>query len=410
MAEPPAPQRLRVDLSAQTISLGIGAVVGAWLFLQLWPVLLVVVVALMLMGMFNPFVEQLERRRLRRGHAIAAVFVALFVALGLFGAFTVPRFVSQISDMVEKLPETLATIAQALESSKLGAPLAKSLRETRSAELVASAERLGLSYSSKIVEIVAYAASSFFLALYLIVDRDRMRGATFAIIPRSHHVRVSRILLNLETIVGGYLRGQVITSAMMAVFTFAVLSIAHVPNAVALALLAGMVDVLPYVGALLACCPAALAALSRGTTTALLVLAVLAAYQEVESRLIVPRIYGKVLRLPAASVMIALLVGGKLLGILGALLALPIAAGVRMIVAELRVDLPGEDLDDSELRKRDDQEEREFERRAAGVPAVEAAAIAMEIAEERRAEDAPDPADAAEVPITSGLNKGKHSS
>jgi predicted PurR-regulated permease PerM len=256
-----------------------------------------------------------------------------------------------------------------------------------------------------IVEVAAYTATAFFLALYVMLDRDRMRGALFALVPRNYHVRLSRVLINLETIVGGYMRGQAITSLLMAIFTFAVLTIAGVPNALALALFAGVADVLPYIGALLACGPAFLAALSKGTTVALVVLAILAVYQEFESRVIVPRVYGKVLRLPAASVMIALLVGGKLLGILGALLALPIAAGIRMIISELRVELPGEEIDDAELRKKDEASEREFAMRAAGHDAAEAAAIATEIAEERRDDDAShadDPREVAVEPLTSG--------
>jgi putative heme transporter len=232
-----------------------------------------------------------------------------------------------------------------------------------------------------------------------------MRGAFFALIPRTFHVRLSRVIMNLETIVGGYMRGQAITSGLMAAFTFAVLSVAGVSNALALAIFAGLADVLPYIGALLACGPAFLVALSRGTTVAIVVLALLAAYQEFESRVIVPRIYGKVLRLPATTVMIALLVGGKLLGILGALLALPIAAGVRMVVEELRVELPGEDIDDAALRARDARAEAEFEARAAGVPAYEAATIATEIARDRQIEDAGDVDDArasAVAPITRG--------
>ncbi len=230
-----------------------------------------------------------------------------------------------------------------------------------------------------------------------------MRGSLFALVPREYHVRLSRVLLNLETIVGGYVRGQLITSAMMAVFTFVVLTVARVPNALALSLFAGISDVLPYVGALLACGPATLAALSaHGPTTALVVLAVLAAYQEFESRVIIPRVYGKVLRLPAAMVLVALLVGAKLLGIVGALLSLPIAAAIRMLVEELRVTLPGEDVDVSSARKRDERAEHAFQERAAGAPAIEAAAIALEIAEERRQEESDDPAEAARAPITTG--------
>jgi len=401
----PKQTNVRVELNARTALIAVITMAAVWLFLQLWQVLLVIVVALMFVGMLNPFVDKLERRGLGRGYAIAVVFGALFVVVGGFCALTFPSLVTQVADVIDKLPESQERIARELDGTRLGTPLAASLRALHPGELGTKAQEYGITYAPKIVEIAAYAATSFFLALYLMLDRDRMRGALFAIVPRSYHVRTSRVLMNLEVIVGGYMRGQAFTSLLMAVFTFAVLTIAGVRNALALALFAGVADVLPYIGALLACVPAALAALSQGPSVALVVLVVLAVYQEFESRVIVPRVYGKVLRLPPASVMIALLIGGKLLGILGALLALPIAAGVRMMIAELRVELPGEEIDDPERRAKDDRAEREFAARAAGHPAVEAAAIANQIATERRDEDAgkhEDPREVATEPLTSG--------
>lgn len=396
---------IRFDLSIRTVLVVIGGMAAVWLFLHLWQILLVIVVALMIVGMLNPFVERLEKHGLRRGYAIAAVFGALFVLVGGIGALTLPKIVIQAASVADGFPKAQEKVATFLEHSRYGAQLAHSVRTLSSGDLVKKAQDYGLTYGPMVFEALAYAATSFFLALYLMIDRDRMRGALFAVVPRSYHVRLSRVLLNLETIVGGYMRGQALTSVLMGVFTFGVLTVAGVENALALSLFAAVADVLPYIGALLACAPAFLAALPHGLTTAIVVLAILAVYQEFESRVIVPRVYGKVLRLPPASVMIALLIGGKLLGVLGALLALPIAAGIRMMVAELRVELPGEEVNDAELRAKDAQAEEKFAALAAGVPAAEAAAIATEIAEERREEEAAkvdDPREVAVEPLTSG--------
>lgn len=375
-----------MELTVRTALIAVVTIAAVWLFLQLWQILLVIVVALMIVGMLNPFVERLERRGCKRPYAVMLMFTAIFLLAGGFGAMTLPQLAKQVSDVIEDLPQSQEKIAQALEGSSLGKQLAHSVRSLKPGDLGPKAQQLGLSYGPKVAEIAAYAATAFFLAAYLMIDRDRMRGALFAVVPRSYHLRMSRVVMNLESIVGGYMRGQAMTSLLMAVFTFAVLTVAGVPNALALALFAGAADVLPYIGALLACGPAFLAALPKGTTVAIVVLVLLAAYQELESRVIVPRVYGRVLRLPPASVMIALLVGGKLLGILGALLALPIAAGIRMVIAELRVELPGEELDDASIRAKDAEAEAEFAARAAGHPAVEAAAIASEISVDRRDE------------------------
>ena len=396
--------RIRVELTVKGALVAIAAAAAVWLFLEIWQVLLVVVVALMLVGTLNPYVERLEGRGLPRSHSIVVVFGALFIVGAVTAALMIPQLITQVTEVVDGFPALQARAVGQLEAWRLTG-LAVRVRSLHGTVLSEKAAEYGVSYWRRATEIVAYGVSSFFLALYLIIDRDRMRGAVFAVVPRAYHVRLSRVLMNLETIVGGYMRGQAITSALMTAFTFVVLASARVPRALALAILAGLVDVLPYVGGLLACTTGFVAALPRGSTVALIVLALLAAYGEFESRVLVPRVYGSVLRLPSAVVLIALLIGGKLLGILGALLALPIAAGLRMVVEELRLELPGEDVDDSSVRAKDAEAEAEFESRAAGVPAQEAATIAAEIAHERQLAETADPAVAAEVPITAGKER-----
>jgi putative heme transporter len=390
-------RRLQIEIGAKTFLFALGVIAAVWLLVQLWPVLLVVAIALMIVGMVNPAIHWFEDHRIRRPYAIAIVFGALFASIILFAAITFPRVVAEIGNLAVRLPELQQTTASKLEGSRLGGPLARAIKGTGSSHVLEEGAKLVVAYTPRVVEIVAYGLSAVFLALYLVIDRDRMRGALFAVVPRSFHVRTSRVLLNLETIVGGYLRGQLLTSLLMGIFTFGVLTIAGVPNAIALSLFAAVADVLPYIGALLACGPAVLAAMEKGTTTTLIVLAVLAAYQELESRAIVPRVYGRALRLPASVVLVALLVGMRLLGILGAILALPVASAIRMLIMELRVHLPGEDVTDAAVRARDEAAEELFEKRAAGVPAAEAAVIATEIA---KATSEKQPID---QPITGGL-------
>jgi hypothetical protein len=180
-----------------------------------------------------------------------------------------------------------------------------------------------------------------------------------------------------------------VTCLLMALFAFGLLKVCGVENALALAAFAGLADVLPYIGPLLSVAPAVLAALSSGPIVAVVVLVLMLAYEEFESRVLVPRIYGRALRLPSSVVLFALLAGGTLMGILGALLALPVAATVMMLINELRVELPGEQEQpvDTLVREADDRGEEEYERRTEGVGAEQAAAIATEISRDRREEE-----------------------
>jgi predicted PurR-regulated permease PerM len=392
---------VRFEPTPKGLALTALALAMAWVALRLAPVLLVLVVALFLVGTLTPAVEWLEKKRWGRGWAIGVVFAVMLVVTLSLMAVTIPSLIAQVSSLVKQEPALRAHLADLLSHSKATAPLANSLREVHYEALAKSSAGVALDYSSRFAGLVAYLASAVFLALYTMIDRDRLRGGLFAAVPRSHHIRLSRILLNLETIVGGYIRGQALTSLFMAVFTGVLLFACGIKNALAIAIFAGLADVLPYIGTFLSIGPAVAAAASRGPVIIVVVLVAMLAYEEFESRFLVPKIYGNALRLPSSVVLFALLAGGTLMGITGALLALPAAAAALMMIKELRVELPGEAIDDGELRARDERAEEEYERRADGVPAEQAAAIAVEISEDRQQQEGGGAA-AAEQPITSG--------
>lgn len=380
---------IRIEPSPGTIIALLLLIAGLWVLTRLLPVVLVLVAALVIVGTISPAVRWFEERRMRRGMGIAIVFTALMVATGLIITLTIPALMLQATDLLDQEPALRARLAHWLAASHATSPLADLLRKVHSGDLVRLAASNAYEYSSRAISIFACFLSSIFLALYIMIDRDRLRGGLFLVVPRSHHIRLSRVMLNLETIVGGYIRGQVITSAFMAIFVFILLTACGASNALAIAVFAGVADVLPYIGALLSVGAAVAAALSRGPDIILVVLVLMLCYETFENRVLVPRIYGRALRLPSSVILFSLLAGSVLLGVVGALLALPVAAAVLMLIEELRVELPGqqEQAADVETRERDDRGEEEYERRAEGMPAEQAAAIAVEISSDRHKEE-----------------------
>jgi predicted PurR-regulated permease PerM len=375
----PLPPPLRIELTLKTMLMAVLVAGGAWVVLRLAPVAIAVVVALFIVGTLSPIVEWLERMRVTRGVGIAIVFGGVLLLVGGLLALTLPALVSQFSSLVDHEPAVRKRLVEWLSHYRATASLADSLRDVDYGTLLKGAASAALAYSTRSAEIVAYLASAVFLALYVMIDRDRLRGGLYALVPRKHHVRLSHVLLKLEVIVGGYIRGQLLTSGLMAAFTSLLLLVCGVKSALAIGVIAGVADLLPYVGVFLSVGPAVAAAASRGTVIVLVVLVAMLAYEEFESRFLVPRIYGNLLKLPSSVVLFALLAGGTLMGIAGALLALPVAAALRMLIEELPIDLPGEDDREPQARVRDDQAALEYDRRARGVPAEEAAAIAVEI-------------------------------
>jgi len=305
-----------------------------------------------------------------------------------------PPLIEQLAQIVRDAPRHRGQLIALLQQSDVTAPLARTLQHASLAQTLARIETYLVGSAPRVLTALGWAVTTLFLAFYILADGKRMQGLLYAVVPRDYHMRLARILHNLEAIVGGYMRGQLITSVAIGVFTYALLVICGVPNALSLALFAAVVDVIPLVGGLLATAPAVASALSRGLPTGLLVLVILLLYQEVENRVLVPRVYGGTLRLAPTTVVLALLAGAALLGVIGALLALPIAAGLQMILTELRVEMPGDDSDGQPALDRDATTDATYERMSAGATAREAGQIARTLAHDIRDADA-DAVDAA---------------
>lgn len=359
---------------------------AAWTLVQLLPALLVLLGALIIVGTFNPAVRWLVARNIRRGAGIAIVFSLLLLLVLAMATLTVPALIAQVTSLIEQEPALRAHVVKFFGSYPLTSFLAVAVRDLQYDALIKSAGVQVLAVSARLAEIVAYGAGAFFLALYMMIDAERLRGALFLATPREHHIRLSRVLLNLETIVGGYIRGQLITCGLMGVFMFVLLTACGVPNALALAFFGGAADVLPFIGIFLTMVPAVLASLSQGLVVTVIVLVVMLCYEEFESRVLVPLVYGRALRLPSSLVLFALIAGATLAGVLGALLALPVAAAILMLIGETRMAMPGEDVQSAEIKikQQDERAEAEYQRRTEGMPAEQAAAIALEISQARK--------------------------
>jgi predicted PurR-regulated permease PerM len=378
-AEEPRLTRLRVEIAPRTIGLILLVVAGIWLFQQLTTVLSVVIVALVLVGTFDPIVGWMERRGLPRGRALVLVFVTAALGLAAVVLLMVPPLVAQFVSLIDDAPRERVRIIAALEGYGWAKPVIKALEDLPLEDMGARAGAEMIGYSTRLLVVIGYGISTLFLAIYLLADPVRSKGLIYSIVPRRHHIKVAKILLELKGIVGGYMRGQLITSLSIGMFVFVLLTVLGADNALAIALFAALTDIIPFVGGYIASTPVVMAVTPQGLSVTLIVVGLMVLYQEFESRILVPRVYGRVLRLPPAIVLVALLVGGTLAGILGALLALPIAAGLQMVLRELHLALPG-DAPSHASHQLDERANEVYESLTEGVPAADAGAIADDLA------------------------------
>jgi predicted PurR-regulated permease PerM len=275
-----------------------------------------------------PYVEAMVRRGIPRGVSVLVLlFVLLAVLIGLFSVM-VPAMVEEFGDVRDNLPESAREIEDLLDNFGINVELQDRASEIDWDHLISG--RVAFDYGQRLLTLTFSLITIVIITAYLLSDMPRMANFINQFIPAEHKDGAGELFDSLTRVVGGYLRGQAITSISIAVFTFVLLRIVGVPNALAFAMLAGFADVIPLIGALIATLPPVAAALQESATQALIVLIALVLYQQFEDRILVPRVYGRTLNLPPVIVLIAVLAGAELLGITGVLLALPLAAAGRV--------------------------------------------------------------------------------
>src|SRR5689334_8822002 len=187
---------IRLEPTPKGLLLTALAVGLAWVAVKLAPVALVLVAALMLVGTLNPIVQGLEKRGWKRGLSIALVFSVTFVATLSILVVTIPALIDQLTSLVKQEPSLRAHLADQLARSRVTASLAQSLRDFHYDALAKASAGAAWEYSTRVVTTLAYLFSATFLALYAMIDRDSLRGGLFSLVPRTQHIRLSRVLLN----------------------------------------------------------------------------------------------------------------------------------------------------------------------------------------------------------------------
>jgi predicted PurR-regulated permease PerM len=321
---------LKIEVSYRGIIAGVLALVTLFALVRLWPVVLLVITAFIFMAALLPYVEWLVRRGVPRTAAVLLILVVILgIVAGLF-ALVVPAMIDEFQSIRDNLPDDARRLEDFLSNFGIKVELQDRARNVNWTDLISG--RAAIDYGQRIFQTTISIITIIVLTVYLLVETPRLTRFFYQFISVDRQPEARKILGSLERVVGGYIRGQVITSLAIAVFTLIVLLILGVPNALAFAVLAGFADIIPLVGALIAVVPPTVAAFQESPTQALIVLGLLTAYQQFEDRFFVPRVYGSTLNLPPLIVLIAVLAGGELFGIPGVLLSLPAAAVGRVFL------------------------------------------------------------------------------
>lgn len=306
-----------------------------------------------------PTVEWLADRRVPRVWAILIVFIVIGGILFGLGAAIVPAVIAQGNALFEQLPQISerwqADIAGSLERFQVWLEAQGVQKEDVQEYLsgvIPTIQEWGINFGQRIASGIQNAVGGIvtlftvpIIVFYLLLDAPRIRDSLIGLAPRRTGNEIQNILNRLAEMLNHYLRGQLKLSFLMFLITTVFLYIFGVRHALLLGVLAGITEVIPIVGPIIALVPALLVSyfipsntgilslpvFEFGWARALMIFAFYMALQYVEGNIMVPRIMGKDLNLHPLTVMFALLVGGYLAGIFGMLLSLPIAASLKVI-------------------------------------------------------------------------------
>ncbi|MDP9111375.1 MAG: AI-2E family transporter, partial [Candidatus Eremiobacteraeota bacterium] len=222
------------------------------------------------------------------------------------------------------------------------------------ANLTALATQYGAETASRTLAILVSTVSVVALfvvipvvAAYMLMEAEEIKRSIVGMIPGSARPRTLKIISDLDKVIGGFIRGQLIVAGSVGALITLLLLILHVKYALLIGIAAGILDVIPYVGALAGWLPAFFIALfTNGWQNALFVTIGIVVINQLEGHIIAPNVVSKSVELTPLIVVIALIAGGELLGIAGLLIAVPIAGVIRVVIMNFR---PPEELSDAEV-------------------------------------------------------------
>ncbi len=322
----------------------LGALTAYWLFQAvagIGSVLMLVVVSFFLAAGLNPSVEFLERRDLRRSYAVTVVIVLALATVALFVVAIVPVITDQVQSITRSAPGWLDELQKNQRIQELNREYdiidkikAKITDENFVSALFGGALGFGLKLVSALFNLFVIVV----LTLYFLASLRTTTGALYNLAPASRRDRVARLGDKVIANIGGYVSGAFLVALCAGLTSLAFLWFTPIGKyAVALAFVVAVLDVIPMIGATLGAVIVSAIAFATDVKTGVICVVFYVIYQQLENYVIYPRVMSKSVDLPGAVIVIAALIGTALLGVVGALMAIPAAAAILLVVREVVV-------------------------------------------------------------------------
>jgi len=320
----------------------LGVAAAVWLFVATWQVWILGFVALIIAAAILPAARAGERWHVPRGLVVLGVYVVAAGVFSLMGRLLWPALSEQWGQFMDQLPRLVENVRGWLGivdywlgqwGASLPAPKADKV-EGIAGILLGNAMRLTTGVVGAVFELLAVLV----IAAYLVIDTREIGHTLLALLPREHRATATRLAPAVLNRIGGYVRGQIVSSFFVGVLIAVALALLGVKYALLIGALAAVLNVVPFVGATIATVLATLSALNDGVVRAGITLPVMVLCQSIEGKLLAPYFVGRATGLHALAVLVALLAGFQLGGLVGGLVAVPFLAGAWEVVRTLWVE------------------------------------------------------------------------
>jgi predicted PurR-regulated permease PerM len=303
-----------------------------WLLFQIRGIIVAIFLAYIIMAALYPLVELLIRKGISKSLAVFFVFIVMLLLLVVLIFPLIPFFVSQIQSFIVKFPVYLKQLSP-LFGLDIDAKQIQSLVNDR----VTTIGENALAVSAKIFGGFFTGITIIVVSFYLLLAHDDMNKGFLRMFPKQNREEIKDIILRVEDKLGSWLRGQLVLSVSVGVLTWIALTVAGVDYALPLAIMAGLLEILPTIGPIIAAVPAIIVALSASPTLAFITLGIYVVIQLLENHILVPRIMAKAVGLNPLVVLLGIIIGAKLLGVAGALLSVPFISLITVIINSIQV-------------------------------------------------------------------------
>jgi predicted PurR-regulated permease PerM len=300
---------------------------GAALVFLAWGALSLILMAVFFAFALNPAVEFFVCRGWRRGLAATAVFVLAVLAAAAVIALAGPPLVKQVKSFADGLPAL----------SKGHGPLGFLERKYQVVEHIQhavtsdSATKVALGVASTAVSFIVVS----FLTFFMLLEGPMWVERLLKFVPEPRREQCENVGYGIYRAVGGFVTGNLVASLLGGSIATIVLLAVGVPFAIPLGLLVAFLDLIPILGAILAPIVLGLVSLTQGVTPAIIVVAAFFVYHQIEVYYLRPLIYGRAVELSPLAVLVAVVIGAELAGLLGTLMAIPVAAGIQVLIGEI---------------------------------------------------------------------------